>query len=828
MEDLLRFKLLVLLLVLGLLLATAPPSITSAQEETTNNTVDVIIVMDVSKSNLSTDPANLREYVTKALFDLFLADADFTPTRVGIVFFSNDAELWSVRLFDSTDKTLASISFPSPNGLTVIDKPFQLAYETFEKYGTYQNENPSAVVFLTDGRPEEDAKPGSQEGERDRLFAASKPWIDKLAQNRTRLYVITYGDSVLEEPEWKDFADQTRGDYHPVKSLQEATNIYVQIVAQSLLGYNPQKALDPVKMQPFKEEIATIEVPPVTNRLIVFALRYDPATEITLIDPSGNPIKDTSENVVIRGGERDSRDKVWRVDYPEAGTWTIKFKGGTLNVEAWYFFRPYAIKRIFPSENNLIKPGEPLVVKAQLEDLNQRLVVSGDLPADLRMSALVTDPQSLETSEALPMEYNSGTGEFTLKYTDESVEGRYVIQYILTVGNDSFTLEKAIDNVIVGFRPLLNNIQIEQVVSNDLEGYQQDEVLKAVFQVDGLEYVSSPGFMKLTGSLNSEGGEIPLSHEEIKDLGDGKFELDLPYPLAAGGYQLKVAVTGQTKQGIDFGIGATDTETMDFIIEPYSDPRITSFDIDQPVNWLGSADVWLNIRRYDPSDEPSFLVAIYEEGKDEPIESARLNYQEAGVTDTAILYSWASKNLTKVGNYRIVITSSEYESLSTEMIFPVVYSVQQKMLFGILLLLLVLGGVTFGVSIYIEGQKVIGSLEYQKPNEMKGKVIRLSEFNSHIVSVGVSSKLIFVPGKNMKDKAIQFVGRSRSGLEMPPYLMVTTPQANELEVKVNYSILKGDGGRRDLRNGDIVTFGDYELIYRLTQSEIGKRTGQNL
>lgn len=823
-----RFKLFVLLLVLGLLMAVVPPPLTSAQEESTNKTLDVIIVMDVSKSNLSTDPDNLRENVTKALFDLFLADADFTPTRVGVIFYSTEATLWGDRLFDSTDKTLASLSFPSPSGLTVIDKPFQLVYETFERYGTYQNENPSAVVFLTDGRPEDDEKPGSQEGERERLFAASKPWINKLAQNKTRLYVITYGDSVLEEPEWKDFADQTRGDYHPVKSLQEATNIYVQIVAQALLGYNPQKALDPVKMQPFKEEIATIEVPPVTNRLIVFALRYDPATEITLIDPNGKPINETSQNVVIRGGERDSRDKVWRVDYPEAGTWTIKFKGGTLNVEAWYFFRPYAIERVFPSENNLIKPGEPLVVKVQLEDLNQRMIVSGDLPADLRMSALVTDPQSLETSDALPMEYDSETGEFTLNYTDESVEGRYVIQYVLTVGNNSFTLEKALDNVIVGFRPLLNNIQIEPVVSNDLEGYQQDEILKAIFQVDGLGYIASPGFMNIVGSLNSESGEIKLPQEEIKDLGDGKFEVDLPYPLAPGDYKLKIVLTGQTKQGVDFGLGATDAETMDLIIEPYSDPRITSLNIDQSVNWFGSADVWLNIRRYDPSDEPSFLITMYEEGKDEPIESARLNFQDAGVTETAILYSWTSKNLTKVGNYRVVITSSEYASLSDEETLSVVYSSEQKMLFGIFVLLLVLGGATFGMSRYIEGQKVIGSLEYQKPNEVKGKVVRLSEFNSHIVSVGIGSKLIFVPGKNMKDKLFQFVGRSRSGMEIPPYLQLTTSQSNKLEVKVNYSILQGDQVRRDLRNGDIITVGDYELTYRLTQSETGKRTGQNL
>ncbi len=792
-------------------------------QESEKKTLDVIIIMDTSKSNISTDPDNLRQHLTKALFDLFLADTDFTPIRVGVVFFGGEASLWEDRLFDSTDNRLASLSFPEPNGLTVIDKPFELAYQTFEKYGTYQSKNPSAVIFLTDGRPEDDDKPGSQDTERKRLFAASKPWVEKFAQNGTRLYMITYGNAVLQEPEWQEFADLTRGDYRPVKSLQEATDIYVQLVAQALLGYNPQKILDATKMRPFDPLTKTIKVYPATNRLIFFAIRYDPATEINLYDPDGNLVKDTSDNVLVRGGERDSRDKVWRIDYPQPGNWTIEFKGGASNVEAWFFFRPYSIERTYPNASNTIKPGDPLVVKVRLKDLNERKYVTGELTSDLKMSAQVTDPKTGETPAAIPMRYDPTTGEFTLVY-DETMEGRYPVQYILTVDQDSFTITKQIDNIIVGFRPMLNDALVESNLPNDIGGWQQDEPLKLKFQVDGLNYVEAPGSIDFEMTIRKDGGDPQLlSKDDLNALEDGMFELDLPQPLESGQYEIAISIKGRTKQGIDFGLDNTGIgKLVQFDVAPYAPPKLTSFSIDEPVDWLGALKVWFTLRTYNPADEPSFLITVYEEGQNDPLESVRLSSQDANKVETTLLYFWESSSFARPGNYRVEIASADQGNLKDKKSFSVGFSTTHKLFMGLAVLCILLIGALFGVSIYINGYKVIGMLEYRKPDPGK-KPVSLSGWNAHRISIGLNPGIILASGNRIDGKVAYFVGRSRGGQELPPSFQAVKKANSSSEVKVNYSSVENG---RYLKDGDILTIGEYEFTYRLSGSS--KKTGGNI
>ena len=815
-----------LLIVLAVLIVTQWLVILPAPvlaQEPEKKTLDVIIIMDTSKSNVSTDPDNLRQYVTKALFDLFLADTDFTPIRVGVIFFGTEASLWENRLFDSTDKKLASLTFPSAEGLTVIDKPFQLAYETFDKYGTYENKNPSAVIFLTDGRPEDDDKPGSQDTERKRLFAASRPWVEKFAQNGTRLYMITYGNAVLQEPEWQEFADLTRGDYRPVSSLQEATDIYVQLVAQALLGYNPQKILDAVKMQPFQTRTEEITVYPATNRLIFFAIRYDPATEITLKDPSGNLVKETADNVLVRGGEPDSRDKVWRIDYPEPGKWTIQFKGGISNIESWFFFRPYSIDRIYPNETNAINPGDPLIAKVRLKDLHDRKYVTGELTSDLKMSAQVTDPKNGETSSAIPMRYDPITGEFTLVY-DETVEGRYVVQYILTVAQDSFTLTKEIDNIIIGFRPILGDALVESTLPNDISGWQQDEPLKLKFQVDGLNYVEAPGFINFNMSLRKDSGDSQLlSQDTLNKPEDGKFELDLPHPLEPGHYEISINLKGQTKQGVDFGLDNTGIgKSVGFDVAPYAAPKLTSFSINEPVYWLGTLKVWFTLRTYNPADQPSFLITVYEEGKTDPVESVRLSFQNANKVETTLLYFWESSSFAKPGNYRVEIASADQGNLKDETNFSVGFSTTQTLFMGLGVLCILLAAVLLGISIYINGYKVIGTLEYLKPDPSK-KPISLSGWNAHRISIGLSPEINFASGNRIDGKVAHLVGRSRGDQELPPSFQAVTKANSPVDVKVNYSSVQ-DG--RYLKDGDILTIGEYEFVYRLSGS--GKKTGGNI
>ena len=807
-------------------------------------TLDIIIVMDNSDSNRSTDEQNLREHFTRALFHLFAADADFTPSRIGVIFFGTNAELWNGRMFDATELELPLIEFPGAEGYTIIDQPLKLAYQTLSENGSYDGRHASAVIFLTDGRPEyDDGKPGPQGGEVTELFRRSEPWVNLLAENGTRLYIVSYAGGVtLQEERWAEFAEMTGGAYDEVDTLQEATSLYVTVVANALLGYNPQEVLPPTKMSPFEPVEREIDVYPATNRILLVALRLDPGTEVQLYRPDGTAVGDADADIVVRGGEIDSKDKVWRVDFPEEGKWKLVFRGGTSLVQAWYFFRPFDINLLQPSSSVLQPPGQPFTISTQLEDHIARQTVTGEI-SDLypvKMILKVTEPlPSGVTGNPIDMNYVSKTGIFSTDYIPENT-GKYVLQFLLTVGN--ITLAKHEYNLYVGYTPEISSIEIQEASSNDVTGFQIGEQLQLHANIVGSENATVPGYMRFQALIQSPGGEEYTFYNDdfaLAGIADNMYLLALPEFDDEGIYSATVWLSGSTSTGVEFGAGREIQRKVEFKVEPYPLPRLLDVSVVEPSYWFTPVDLRIGVKRYHESQSPSLFIEIYSD-QNELVESTYLSTANAQIEQDLLRYSWYSQAMRQLGNYTARVSLQDSDEAIREIPIKIVVSPQQQFGF-IALIILGLGGLV-GLVVWLRTRPlapvvVVGYLEFLSPRQERerGERIRLSQFGKRAVTIGRGGDISLDDDPEIIGLVAKLVGRVGEDrrTQIPPVIYSLRRKGasgDEIVVKMNFNTLgASDRYRRPLHdspNGIEILIGErYHLLYKY--DDRGERRAHN-
>ncbi|MFS0775384.1 vWA domain-containing protein [Neobacillus sp. 3P2-tot-E-2] len=411
-------------------------TLTNVQAEdsfVTSSRIEGVLVIDVSKSMLTSDPNKISNEAMKMFIDMSSLKGD----KIGFIAYAGDvvAKMDLVKLQTEQDKIglkafIDSLSqYPNTDisvGLKEAIKALEASHE--------QNYRP-LIVLLADGNNDVNEKKGvTLQQATDGLNAA-------VAEAKTKgypVYVIGLNeDGTLNKDILQNIATTTNGKFFETSSADDLPRILSEIFANHLkLKVVPVDEL--VGKGDFEDVTITI---PNTNVLEAnLSLVSSQPVEIKLFDPSGTEQILPSDKISITKSKSYSMVKMIS---PVPGDWTLKVKGvASDKIDINFVFNYDLQLSLAPLESKNYKAGDTIKVEAFFEDNGQQ-VSNNDLYSTLKATLLLTDLDTNQTEEIpLAADQQGYSGEFILG-NSESYE------ILVKAEGNSFSRETLVQQISV-------------------------------------------------------------------------------------------------------------------------------------------------------------------------------------------------------------------------------------------------------------------------------------------------------------------------------------------------------------------------------------------
>lgn len=404
MEVLLVFKKTIVCFIMFIYLF----SLTNVQAEDSFNTssrIEGVLVVDVSKSMLTSDPNKISSEAMKMFIDMSSLKGD----KIGFIAYAGDviAKTDLVKLQTEKDKIDLKAFIDSlgqyPN--TDISVGLKDAIKALD--ASHEQDYRPLIVLLADGNNDVDDKKGVT------LQQATDSLNDAVDEAKTKgypVYVIGLNEvGTLNKDVLQNIATTTNGKFFETSSADDLPGILSEIFANHLkLKVVPVDEL--VGKGDFEDVTITI---PNTNVLEAnLSLVSSQPVEIKLFDPSGTEQVLPSDKISITKSKSYSMVKMIS---PVPGDWTLKIKGVALDKIDINFVFNYDLQLSFaPLERKNYKAGDTIKVEAFFEDNGQQ-VSNKDLYNTMKATLLVTDLETNQTEEIpLAADQQGYTGQFII------------------------------------------------------------------------------------------------------------------------------------------------------------------------------------------------------------------------------------------------------------------------------------------------------------------------------------------------------------------------------------------------------------------------------
>lgn len=322
-----------------------------SQEEETQP-LAIYLLIDNSQSmfdlaGVGSDPELLRLDAARLFISYLGVDSTRAIHQCGVIFFGTEADpiVPIMPLVEDKQRVamLTAIQNPPMMGWTDHMKALALAQQELEPMTGYQ----PAIVLLTDGKPQWNESPTAQETE-SYIFQLRELGA-QLVEAKIPLFMILLANEATDKddeiatvwkPLWEEMASATRpGRFYHARQPQDLVDIYHDIVV-ALLGSHTAGPI-------VQAEVGagglrqTVVVEPQLERLTLVVSKGSPELSVTILQPNGLPLTDDMQGVRQAGGNGQTPEEIWVIDYPTSGDWTVLVSGeGRITVWKDYRIMP--------------------------------------------------------------------------------------------------------------------------------------------------------------------------------------------------------------------------------------------------------------------------------------------------------------------------------------------------------------------------------------------------------------------------------------------------------------------------------------------------------
>ncbi len=362
--------------------------------------VEGVLVVDVSKSMLESDPNKISNEAMKMFVDMSSLKGD----KIGVVAYANEvvSKKDLVKLQAEQDKQQIKDFIDSlekfPN--TDLSAGINEAVKDLEK--SHEKNYRPLIVLLADGNNDLNPKKGkTTQQANDDLNAA----VAAAKEKGFPIYVIGLNASGdLNRDVLQNISGTTNGKYFETSNADDLPKILSEIFADHLK----------LKIVPMNEQVGngdfqdtTITVPNDNIFEANISLISDQAVEVKLFDPSGKEIAIPSDNILLSKSASYSMLKVMN---PAKGNWTLKVKSSLQDkVDIKVVFNYDLQLKLAPIDTKGIKEGDIINVAAYFED-NGEQISNKELYSSMKATLLVKD---LKTGKTETIQLGSKDQGFT-------------------------------------------------------------------------------------------------------------------------------------------------------------------------------------------------------------------------------------------------------------------------------------------------------------------------------------------------------------------------------------------------------------------------------
>jgi Ca-activated chloride channel homolog len=369
----------------------------------TSSRMEGVLVVDVSKSMLTSDPNKISNEAMKMFVDMSSLKGD----KIGVIAYAGDvvAKKDIVKLQSEKDKNdlKGFIDSLAPFANTDISIGLQDAVKALDS--SHEKDYLPLIVLLADGNNDVDEKKGKT------LQQATDGLNGAVADAKAKgypIYVIGLNaDGTLNKDVLQNIANETSGKFFETSSADDLPGILSEIFANHLkLKVVPVDEL--VGKGDFQDITLTI---PNTNIVEAnLSLVSNQPVEVKLIDPSGSEQTLPSDKILLTKSKSYTMLKLLN---PVPGDWTLKVKGVPEDKIDINFVFNYDLQlSLAPLANEDYKAGDTVKVVAFFED-NGSQIANKDLYNTMKATLFVKDLVTGQTEEILLAAVEQGfTGEF--------------------------------------------------------------------------------------------------------------------------------------------------------------------------------------------------------------------------------------------------------------------------------------------------------------------------------------------------------------------------------------------------------------------------------
>jgi Ca-activated chloride channel homolog len=411
-------------------------SLTNAQAEdsfVTSSRIEGLLVVDVSKSMLTSDQKKISSEAMKMFIDMSSLKGD----KIGFIAYAGDvvAKMDLVKLQTEQDKIDLKAFIDSLGQYPNTDISVGLRDAIMSLDADHEKDYLPLIVLLADGNNDVDENQGKT------LQQATDGMNNAVAEAKDKgypVYVIGLNaDGTLNKEVLQNIATTTNGKFFETSSADDLPGILSEIFANHLkLKVVPVDEL--VGKGDFQDVTITI---PNTNVIEAnLSLVSSQPVEIKLFEPSGTEQTLPSDKITLTQSKSYSMVKMIT---PVPGDWTLKVKGVPADKIDINFVFNYDLQlSLTPLEGKKYKEGDTINVKAFFED-NGQLVSNNDLYNTMQATLLLTDLETDQTEE-IPLSVNQQgyAGEFILGNSEN-------YEIFVKAEGDSFFRETKVQQISV-------------------------------------------------------------------------------------------------------------------------------------------------------------------------------------------------------------------------------------------------------------------------------------------------------------------------------------------------------------------------------------------
>jgi Ca-activated chloride channel homolog len=371
----------------------------------TSSRIEGVLVKDVSKSMLTSDPNKISNEAMKMFVDMSSLKGD----KIGVIAYAGEvvAKKDLVKLQTEKDKNDLKGFIDSLSQFPNTDISVGLKEAIKELDVSHEKDYLPLIVLLADGNNDVAETQGKT------LEQASEGLKAAVAEAKTKgfpVYVIGLNaDGTLNKDVLQNIASETNGKFFETSSADDLPGILSEIFANHLK----------LKVVPVNELIGKGEFQDITlnipNKNILEAnlsIVSRQPVEIKLIEPSGTEQALPSDKISLTKSKSYSMLKLIN---PVPGDWTLKVKGVPADKIDINFVFNYDLQlMLVPLANKNYKAGDTIKIEAFFED-NGNQINNKDLYKTMNSTLFVKDLGTGQIEE-IPLEANEGgfIGEFTI------------------------------------------------------------------------------------------------------------------------------------------------------------------------------------------------------------------------------------------------------------------------------------------------------------------------------------------------------------------------------------------------------------------------------